>query len=250
MAGEPVLMPANERLGAPEGPTDDERSPESITTRRRRYRKIETRFGCGVVLLLGLAVSYGFGSPIHYSDPIAITVTDEDTGKPLGDVAGIAVWTLDSFGLPLVLHKTEALSDSNGRLHFDGMPLRIRPPFYWFTIFDPQIFLYKPGYTTALLHNGELAPNYVYHTRAAKRVCVWNGRTVPLPPDRTPEDYLGSYRSASDQPFNSGIHPDRFPKFWRALVRGYQGLSAEQKRHLSSGNPQDDIDYWTSKGRR
>lgn len=205
------------------------------------------RIGCGLFLAFLLAFSYGFRSPIHYSDPIHLKVIDEETGKPLADVAAIAVWWLDTMGLSIKLYKAEAVSDADGDLYFAGLPPRIRPPLTWFKYFDPMVYLYKPGHSTALLHNGPYAEpvHDAYDTLAAKRLFFWNGHTIPLDRDRAPEQYLESFRAASAMPERSDMRPSHYPKFWQALAVGYKRLTPAQKERES--DPQQIIDYWTKR---
>ena len=57
-----------------------------------RMRINASRLGCLVVVLFAIALSYGFGSPVHYSDDIRFHVIDESTGKPLPGTAVLAIW--------------------------------------------------------------------------------------------------------------------------------------------------------------
>lgn len=224
-------------------PQDDS---DAVIEGRQPPPRTGRRIGCGLTFLFFLAASYGFRSPVHYSDPIQLKVIDEETGKPLPGVVAVALWQLDTIDLPLDIYKTEAVSDSGGNLHLAGMPLRIRPPLSWFKYWDPVIHIYKPGYRKDFLHNAMLAESVrgAYDTLAVKRRCFWNGQTIPLERDKTPEQYLDSFTSANYQR-QRFVPPIRYPKFWHALVLGYQGLSPEQKEHAD--DPQPIIDYWKTK---
>jgi hypothetical protein len=211
-------------------------------------RTVACSFGCALFLVFLLALSYGFGSPVHYSDPIQFKVIDEETGKPLEGVAVIAVWQLESFIYRSKVYKTEAVSDMDGDVRLEGMPMRIRPPLSWFNSSDPEIHIYKSGYKSSFFNNAALAgPGYVngFDTRSAKRRSFWSGRTVAMVRDRTPGEYLESFRAASSVPIDADMRPTKYPKFWHALALGYQSLTSEQREH--EGDPQETVDYWTKR---
>lgn len=212
------------------------------------------RAGCLLVFLLFVALSYGFGSPFHYSDPIRFRVIDESNGKPLHGTAVLAIWWLsDSIGAGSgwVLHTAQAFADEKGEVVV-RLPLRIRPPFQHFEWWDPILIIYKPGYIVARRDNillgdrGYLGP---WDSRSIKRRSFWNGKTIPLHP-ATVEQEFESLQYCLDQVSTKPVNafPPKFTRFWEVLADGYRRLPASSR--IQETDPQRVIDRRSPQGLR
>lgn len=237
-------MTGRRRPEPPQPPPDEPGVPPLPNYRRR--------VGCSMALAFFVALLYGFGAPVHYSDPIRIKFIDEETGRPLQGVAVLAVWWLRNIhgtDTAKVLYRAEAISGPDGVAVVPGMPLRFRPPLHHFRTYDPVIHAYKPGYRPQGGTNADAYPNGwrgPHRPGAMKRVAFWDGLTLPMARTTSPRDDLESYRSAATSPAGGyWLHPKREPKYWAVLVEGYARLTPESK--AVEANPADP-DFYNKEG--
>ena len=203
----------------------------------------------GIAGLLLLALSYGFGSPVHWSDDIRGTVIDEETGRPLGGAAIVAAWWLGGFSgsTAVVLYKTTAITAPDGTFTIKGMPPRVRPPLTWFRSYDPHLIVYRPGFNAQLLDNTPMAQfgyRGPFNLRTAKRRSYWDGKTIPLS-RASPVDQAQAITTVEGYLHMQDIRPNDYEAVWRVLAEGYKLLPAEARTNV--GDPQQSIDYWRAK---
>jgi len=205
------------------------------------------------MVVLPIWLLYGFVSPVSWSDPIHLTVIDEETGRPLPGVAVAAAWWVASLNGPHALqtYKAAAVTNARGQAVVRGMPARLRPPLTWYEVDDPDLYLYAPGYRAELLTNHGLAGGYAgpYDWISARRRCYWNNRVIPLERAATPEraaealDGMRSFTSINK------LWADEFPQLWQRMAAGWDALPHHVRREMGLANPHDDIAYWRRKKR-
>lgn len=200
--------------------------------------------GCAGMILFILALSYGFGSPVHYSDDIHFSVIDESSGKPLEGAAVLAIWWLrfGPSGNPqaLSLYVTDGVSDAAGKVRLRGMNPRLRPPLYYFQASDPQLLVYRPGYRSTLLDNREIHGfewNGPGDPGSARRRCYWQDKVVALEPQQTLIEAGDDLSFAMSWAAGVKAYPPAFVDFWSVLAAGYQHLPPDARG--SESNPQE-----------
>jgi len=180
------------------------------------------------------------GSPLAYTPPIRGQVIDERTGKPLGGVVIVARWyTEGSLGKMYLMYASEGITKADGSFVHPGMPLRIRGLFEQFTILDPELYLYKPGYATSRLTNAAIRRfGYASQddwTLNPKQACYWDGKTIPL----QPVDNVKGEAAALDRVWDlamegENLHPRRFPLLWSVIIEG----SRRVPKSVYQGDPE------------
>jgi hypothetical protein len=117
----------------------------SATTRSGRVAKY-------LLVALGTLALNACGSPYYTSDPIEARVVDADTGQPIEGAIVTANWqligpSLDTGGRKVgQLEVMETVTDKDGRLFFPGFT-KINPSGAELREEDPQILIFKPGYS-------------------------------------------------------------------------------------------------------
>jgi hypothetical protein len=204
----------------------------------------------------------------YYSDPIHGRVIDEETGQPLPGVVVLADWTMVGYGGDAVLHTAETMTDKNGAYTIPAMPRKIRRPFKWLDYRDPELWLYKPGYSclwranndayitpispvgvdvvTTTLSDGRVITDGSYSS-ASKRFSYWNGKVIPLTRPHSLEAEIRVWEFANFVPGAVGVTPPKAPLWWHALAEEYR--QRPKGENNSWGNPQEDIDYWREKNK-
>ena len=114
----------------------------------------------------------------YFSPGFTLTVVDAESCKPVADVYAWAEWVqYANHGLngPLVIQ--DAMSDAGGQLTFPWWGPRFGYRSGLDIGADPAVILFKPGYATLTVGNGE-RPGL--HVTDAIRVFTRNGETVRL----------------------------------------------------------------------
>ena len=118
----------------------------------------------------------------YISPGFTLTVVDAELGKPIGDVYAWAEWVqYANHGLNGPIMIQEAVSSTDGRLAFPWWGPRFGYRAGLDIGSDPAVILFKPGYATLIVQNGE-RPGM--HPTDAIRVFTPNGETVKLQPFR------------------------------------------------------------------
>ncbi len=187
------------------------------------------------------------GSPVAYTPPIRGWVIDERTGKPLAGVVIVGRWyTEGQLGAMHLVHASEGITKADGSFVHPGMPLKIRGLFHHFTFFDPELYLYKPGYATSRLTN-EALRRFGYAggddwTFSPKQACYWDGKTIPLYPVDNVKGEAESLDSMySEVRVPDLLHPRRFPLIWSAMIEGSRRVPKSSLRDQYS--PEEGYEY-------
>ena len=142
-----------------------------------------------------------------YGSPgFTLTVVDAESNKPMADVYAWAEWVqYGAHGLNGPIMIQEALSGADGRLVFPWWGPRFGYRAGLDIGSDPAVILFKPGYATLIVQNGERPGMRVTD---AIRTFTSNGETVKLQPFRG--SHAEWIRSAQ-QAHLSGAHFERCP---------------------------------------
>jgi len=189
------------------------------------------------------------GSPLAYTPPIRGQVIDERTGKPLGGVVIVARWyTEGSLGKMYLMYASEGITKADGSFVHPGMPLRIRGLFEQFTILDPELYLYKPGYATSRLTNAAIRRfGYASQddwTLNPKQACYWDGKTIPLHPVDSVQGEAEALNSIYYDVVKASevLHPRRFPLVWSVMIQGSRRVPKSYLHGQSS--PKESYEYY------
>jgi hypothetical protein len=118
----------------------------------------------------------------YMSPGFTMTVVDADSGKPVADVYAWAEWVqYANHGLNGPLMIQEAVSTADGRLVFSWWGPRLGSRAGLNIGADPAVILFKPGYATLIVYNGE-RPGM--HQTDAIRGGVFRGEAQRLQPFR------------------------------------------------------------------
>src|SRR5688500_17304108 len=115
--------------------------------------------GASPILLLLMVPLAGHllvgGWPVNYGAPVHARVIDEHTGKPLAGAVVVGRWYTNGglHGEEILMYATEAVTNESGLFELPGMPLRVRPPFHAYRQRDPELLVFKPGYTFYRVNN-------------------------------------------------------------------------------------------------
>jgi hypothetical protein len=116
----------------------------------------------------------------YFSPGFSLTVVDAESGKPVADVYAWAEWVqYGKHGLNGPLMIQESTSDGAGRLTFPWWGPRLGASAGLDIGADPAVILFKPGYTTLTVGNGERPGLDETDTI---RFFTQNGATVRLQP--------------------------------------------------------------------
>lgn len=231
-----------------------DRSPASQQQRFdiRRVLTRKTTIGLSIIGFLILAL-YGFSSPINWATSIRATVIDEETGKPIAGAAVAGVWSLNSLSGPhaVFTHKATAVTNERGQFVLRGMFPRPRLPLTWYTVHDPDIYIYAPGYRMAALDNFPLAGSYrgPFDWRSARRRSFWHGRVIALPPARTHEEALETLGWMRSHLAGTGLKANDYPEIWLRLAAGWDQVPSHVRAGSTVADPNTDLAYWRSKNR-
>ena len=118
-----------------------------------------------------------------YGSPgFTLTVVDAESNKPMADVYAWAEWVqYGAHGLNGPIMIQESLSGADGRLVFPWWGPRFGYRAGLDIGSDPAVILFKPGYATLIVQNGERPGMRVTD---AIRIFTSNGETVKLQPFR------------------------------------------------------------------
>lgn len=139
-------------------------------------------------LLMGPLAACAETPTIYESKPIEAWVVDADTGQPVEGAVVLARWEMSLRGQRLqgddyTPKIVETQTDSTGRFYFPGWgPEPICCGFM--DEFDPQIFIFKPGYSGIVMSDGHSA--VVDDPRV--RNPYWNGQKFQL------KSFKGNYQ--------------------------------------------------------
>ena len=131
-----------------------------------------------------------------YGSPgFTLTVVDAESNKPMADVYAWAEWVqYGAHGLNGPIMIQEALSGADGRLVFPWWGPRFGYRAGLDIGSDPAVILFKPGYATLIVQNGERPGMRVTD---AIRIFTSNGETVKLQPFRGSHRRVDTINSAS-----------------------------------------------------
>ena len=165
----------------------------------------------------------------YFSPGFSLTVVDAESGKPVADVYAWAEWVqYANHGLNGPIMIQEATSDDAGRLAFPWWGPRLGYRSGLDIDADPAVILFRPGYTTLTVGNGERPGS---HVTDAIRVFTRDGETVRLSPFRgsaaqwTDELSKFIYPSVS-----SRISDSQRARFREAYLRRLKLIEAEVSR--------------------
>ena len=167
-----------------------------------------------------------FGVCPYGSPGFTLTVVDADSNKPTADVYAWAEWVqYGAHGLNGPIMIQEALSGADGRLVFPWWGPRFGYRAGLDIGSDPAVILFKPGYATLIVQNGE-RPGM--RATDAIRVFTSNGETVKLQPFR------GSHAEWIDQlskliypAVTSSVSDSQRDQFRDAYVRRLRRVETE-----------------------
>jgi hypothetical protein len=118
----------------------------------------------------------------YVSPGFTLTVVEAESNKPIADVYAWAEWVqYGAHGLNGPIMIQEALSGADGRLVFPWWGPRFGYRAGLDIGSDPAVILFKPGYATLIVQNGERPGMRVSD---AIRIFTSNGETVKLQPFR------------------------------------------------------------------
>jgi hypothetical protein len=135
-----------------------------------------------VLLLITMLLpsAWACGLPLTYSaEAIEAWVVDEDTGQPLEGVIVVAHWQLegglhrDTVGELMVM---ETISDVKGRFYFPVWGPKLRGIKGYLGYKDPELLLFKSGYSYVAASNRWNAPVDANSLRHSD----WNDKTLTL----------------------------------------------------------------------
>jgi hypothetical protein len=187
--------------------------------------RVEAYMLCG---LLGICpyISPGF----------TLTVVDAESGKPVGDVYAWAEWVqYANHGLngPIMIQEAQASAD--GRLVFPWWGPRFGYRSGLDIGSDPAVILFKPGYATLIVQNGE-RPGM--RTTDAIRVFTRNGETLRL------QRFAGSIdervrqlRALAFSPTMGRMSDDQAAKFRAPYLKRFDLATAELDRLPKESEP-------------
>ncbi|HET7176795.1 MAG TPA: carboxypeptidase-like regulatory domain-containing protein [Gammaproteobacteria bacterium] len=182
-------------------------------------------------LLMGPLAACAETPTIYESKPIEAWVVDADTGQPVEGAVVLARWEMSLRGQRLqgddyTPKIVETQTDSTGRFYFPGWgPEPICCGFM--DEFDPQIFIFKPGYSGIVMSDGHSA--VVDDPRV--RNPYWNGRKFQLKPykgnfagDEGGRDFEDFRRFSDVFEYGFLIQKPRAPCGWAEVPRFMKAL--------------------------
>lgn len=173
------------------------------------------------------------GELYYTAAPIDARVVFADTGQPIEGAVVVANWQLVVGGIDGPhergqLEVKEAVTDSDGRFHFDGFT-KMNPMLYELRNEDPRIVIFKPGYEYKIVVNHysdeDIPGSY--------RESDYNGKTISLKKHKAytignAESYYGS--------LDSRLHNLVRDCQMKSLPRMMLAMDQEKKR-ISAMNP-------------
>jgi hypothetical protein len=162
----------------------------------------------------------------YFSPGFSLTVVDAESGKPVDGVYAWAEWVqYANHGLngPLVIQ--EATSDGAGRLTFPWWGPRLGYRSGLDIGADPAVILFKPGYLTLTVGNGE-RPGL--HVTDAIRVFTRNGETVRIQAFRgSPAQWTEELSKFIYPSLTSGISDGQRDRFRESYLRRLKLVESE-----------------------
>jgi hypothetical protein len=209
----------------------------------------KTAIELAIIGVLVLAL-YGFSSPINWSGPVRTTVIDEETGKPIAGAAVAGVWWIAGLSGPTerITHRATSVTNGKGEFVLRGMFPRPRLPLTWYSVSDPIIYIYAPGYQTARLDNTPLAGGYQgpFDWRSARRRSFWNGRAIPLQRLTSADDALIALRAMRAYCSDGHFKAKSYPEIWLRMAAGWEQLLSDVRAQYPGADPNIDLAYWRS----
>jgi hypothetical protein len=154
-----------------------------------------------------------------YGSPgFTLTVVDAESSKPVPDVYAWAEWVqYGGHGLNGPIMIQEARTGADGGLVFPWWGPRFGYRSGLDIGSDPAVILFKPGYATLIVQNGERPGMRVTD---AIRVVTFNGDTVKLQPFRgSPTEWVTELRRLVHPAFTSFITDAQRERFRAAYLR-------------------------------
>jgi hypothetical protein len=219
------------------------------------YRLLFTRKTAIELAIIGVLVLalYGFSSPINWSGPVRATVVDEETGKPIAGAAVAGVWWVGGLNGPTntIMHRSSAVTNGKGEFVLRGMFPRPRLPLTWYSVHDPDIHIYAPGYQAVSLDNYPFVGGYRgrFDWRSARRRSFWDGRAIPLKRVRTHDEALQSLSDMHSYVDGDDFKVNDFPDLWLRMEAGWNQLPSDVQARSTFGDPSIRLANWKSRNR-
>lgn len=171
--------------------------------------------------------------PVYSAKEIRGQVVDAQSDEPLEGVIIVAQWELFQIGLGHGGHKgqmvniIEVVTDNMGNYFIPEWGPRPRPPFHYLDNRDPELSIFKSGYSPQWLANPLLSEKNM--NRDSLRTSQWDRKVIRL------NKFEGSLEDYADRLYGlrSGLAEDG--RKWRSFPRMVIALDAEMRRLKSLG---------------
>jgi hypothetical protein len=172
----------------------------------------------------------------YMSPGFTMTVVDADSGKPVADVYAWAEWVqYANHGLNGPLMIQEAVSTADGRLVFSWWGPRLGSRAGLSIGSDPAVILFKPGYATLIVYNGE-RPGM--HQTDAIRGGVFRGEAQRLQPFRgSAVEWVEQLSRLVYPALTSNVSDEQRDQFRAAYLRRLRMVETEVAR-LPQSSPE------------
>jgi len=165
----------------------------------------------------------------YFSPGFTLTVVDAESGKPVADVYAWAEWVqYTNHGLngPLVIQ--DAMSDAGGQLTFPWWGPRFGYRSGLDIGADPAVILFKPGYATLFVGNGE-RPGI--RATDAIRGFTRGGETVRVEPFRgSPTEWVANLRRLVHPALTSFVSDAQRDRFRALYLRRLEHAERESEK--------------------
>jgi len=165
----------------------------------------------------------------YMSPGFTMTVVDADSGKPVADVYAWAEWVqYANHGLNGPLMIQEAVSTADGRLVFSWWGPRLGSRAGLNIGSDPAVILFKPGYATLIVYNGE-RPGM--HQTDAIRGGVYRGEAQKLQPFRgSAIEWVTELRRLVHPALTSFVSDEQRDRFRASYLRRLEHVESESSK--------------------
>jgi hypothetical protein len=154
----------------------------------------------------------------YFSPGFSLTIVDAESSKPVADVYAWAEWVqYANHGRNGPLMIQEATSDAAGRLTFPWWGPRFGYRSGLDIGSDPGVILFKPGYATLIVYNGERPGMEVTD---AIRVFTHNGESTKIRPFRgSPTEWVAQLRRLVHPALTSFVSDGQRDRFQASYLR-------------------------------
>jgi hypothetical protein len=192
-------------------------------------------------LVLAMAGQAAFARQ-YSADAINMVLVDAQTKTPIHGALVIARWVAQT---PEIIHSPlpagnvqllELVTGADGRIAFPAWgPVSYEGRGRLFDR-DPEIYIFKRGYTTRVLANGQYSAPWNKDWRNRKpgerRTSLWDGETVLMEPEKEPVDprlRTGSYDSFVGDVENMFFRAESTPCDWQKIPITISYLAHERE---------------------